>query len=130
MWLKVTKTNNDPIVVASFYIHAVSDFYVCPQKIRSDRNFGNYFFFLLPRFFLFFFLSHFFDLHSLDLLLASAVAYLFCFAVTPISFVLLSWSCASSTFSASSDIIWRGRIIFFLAFCSFVALLDILALFQ
>ena len=36
LWLKVSKTNNDPIVPAYFYIETVKKMGFCPQYLRTD----------------------------------------------------------------------------------------------
>ena len=36
LWLKVSKTNNDPIVPAYFYIETVEKMGFCPQYLRTD----------------------------------------------------------------------------------------------
>lgn len=41
MWLKVSFTNSDPKVIASYYIETVKERRGCPQRIRADRGTEN-----------------------------------------------------------------------------------------
>ena len=36
LWLKVTRSNNNPAVIAKFYLEAVEELTSCPTKVRSD----------------------------------------------------------------------------------------------
>ncbi|XP_048589292.1 uncharacterized protein LOC125573037 [Nematostella vectensis] len=36
MWLNVTKSSNNPYVIAKFYLDCVMDFNGCPEKLRTD----------------------------------------------------------------------------------------------
>ena len=36
MWLKVSRTNNNPVVVADWYLEAVHNLGGCPTKVRTD----------------------------------------------------------------------------------------------
>ncbi|XP_055020900.1 uncharacterized protein LOC110160159 isoform X2 [Boleophthalmus pectinirostris] len=36
MWLKCAKSNNDPLVIALNYINCVTEFRVCPKRLRTD----------------------------------------------------------------------------------------------
>jgi len=36
LWLKVSRTNNNPLVVAKWYVETVKEFGGCPQKVRTD----------------------------------------------------------------------------------------------
>ena len=41
LWLNVYKTNNDPSVIAGYFIEAVSEFCGCPTFVRGDRGTEN-----------------------------------------------------------------------------------------
>jgi len=41
IWLKVTRTNNNPNIPASFYVKAVQELGFCPQKMRTDLGTEN-----------------------------------------------------------------------------------------
>ena len=36
MWLKVTKSNNHPDIIANFYLNCVAELGACPVKLRTD----------------------------------------------------------------------------------------------
>lgn len=38
IWLRCSSTNNDPAVVGSYYLDAVSTLMGCPCKLRTDRG--------------------------------------------------------------------------------------------
>ena len=40
-WLKVARTNNNPIIPASLYIEAVKELGFCPKKMRTDLGTEN-----------------------------------------------------------------------------------------
>jgi len=41
LWLKVLKSNNDPVVIAKLYLMTVSTIGACPKKIRTDYGTEN-----------------------------------------------------------------------------------------
>ena len=41
MWLKVAKTNNNPTIIAKFYLEAAAELGGCPTKVRSDCGIEN-----------------------------------------------------------------------------------------
>lgn len=41
IWLKAGRTNNDPLVIANYYLAAVEDVGGCPAKIRADKGTEN-----------------------------------------------------------------------------------------
>ena len=41
IWLRVCRSNNNPVMPASFYINSVEEFGFCPQKLRTDLGTEN-----------------------------------------------------------------------------------------
>lgn len=41
IWLRCSSTNNDPAVIGCYYLDAVQQLMMCPQRLRSDRGSEN-----------------------------------------------------------------------------------------
>ena len=41
LWAKANKTNNDPRIIANYYLEAVQECQGCPTKLRTDQGTEN-----------------------------------------------------------------------------------------